>query len=68
MRFFHLAVCSVPKTPNNGFIVSTGPYFIGSSARFACEEGYGIDGDVSITCLAGQTWNNSSPDCERRLN
>ncbi len=59
------AVCPVPTKPDNGIIVSDEPYFIESNATFACEEGFGVNGDGSITCLSDLTWSGSSPFCDR---
>ncbi len=61
------AVCSVPTKPDNGIIVSDGPYFIESNATFACEDGFGVNGDGSITCLSNLTWSDSSPTCDREF-
>ncbi len=61
------AVCSVPTKPDNGIIVSDEPYFIESNATFTCEEGFGVNGDGSITCLSDLTWSGSSPTCDREL-
>ena len=61
------AVCSVPTKPNNGTIVSDEPYFIESNAIFACEVGFGVNGDGSITCLSDLTWSDSSPTCDREF-
>ncbi|XP_064405955.1 sushi, von Willebrand factor type A, EGF and pentraxin domain-containing protein 1-like isoform X2 [Halichondria panicea] len=58
-------VCSVPTKPDNGIIVSDEPYFIESNATFACEDGFGVNGNGSITCLSDLTWSGSSPTCDR---
>ncbi len=47
--------------------MSAGPYFIGNSARFSCEEGFEIKGDDIITCLPSQTWSSDLPTCERKF-
>ncbi len=59
-------VCSVPTKPND-VIVSDGPHFIESNAVFTCEEeeGFGVNGDPTITCLSDLTWSGSSPTCDR---
>ena len=62
-----LAVCSVLTKPDNGIIVSDGPYFIESNATFTCEDGFGVNGDGSITCLSDLTWSGSSPTCDREF-
>ncbi len=61
------AVCSVPTKPDNGIIMSDGPYFIESNATFACEDGFGVNGDGNITCLSDLTWSGSSPTCDREF-
>ena len=61
------AVCSVPTKPDNGIIVSDEPYFIESNATFACEDGFGVNGNGSITCLSDLTWSGSSPTCDREF-
>ncbi|XP_064406448.1 sushi, von Willebrand factor type A, EGF and pentraxin domain-containing protein 1-like [Halichondria panicea] len=58
-------VCSVPTKPDNGIIVSDGPYFIESNATFACEDGFGVNGNGNITCLSDMTWSGISPICDR---
>ncbi len=61
-------MCSVPTKPDNGIIVSDGgPYFIESNATFVCEDGFGVNGDGSITCLSDLTWSGSSPTCDREF-
>ncbi len=61
------AVCSVPTKPDNGIIVSDEPYFIESNATFTCDDGFGVNGDGSITCLSDLTWSGNSPTCDREF-
>ncbi len=61
------AVCSVPTKPDNGIIVSDGPYFIESNATFTCEERFGVNGNENIICLSDLTWSGNPPTCDREF-
>ncbi|XP_035668449.1 CUB and sushi domain-containing protein 3-like isoform X2 [Branchiostoma floridae] len=69
--------CVDPGTPQHAKrLPESGPYRIGDSLEFRCEEGFELVGDVYITCMEadGPTmegvllaeWNSTLPTCEAK--
>ena len=54
--------CNDPDSPQNGN-KSQHTVTFGSSVTFACNEGYELIGDITITCQANMTWSGSTPTC-----
>ncbi|XP_036971608.1 P-selectin isoform X3 [Acanthopagrus latus] len=38
-------------------------FSFGSSCNFACQEGYNLTGDNTLTCLASKQWSKPTPTC-----
>ncbi|KAL4225965.1 hypothetical protein ACF0H5_013953 [Mactra antiquata] len=57
-----MTTCSAPPTINGGSVVSTGPYYNGSSAVYQCSAGYLMNANSYITC-DGTNWVGTNPSC-----
>lgn len=54
--------CGQLPAPENGVIDSNLTTF-NSTARYSCDAGYELFGDLSRTCLANGNWSDSQPSC-----
>ena len=61
-----LEMCTALENPDNGVVMfeSTG---VGSSAQYACNEGFLVSGDEVRMCEAGGMWSGSEPVCEQGM-
>ena len=63
--------CRKPAAPKNGYI--SDPYDgADDSVKYACNEGYMLDGHTSNTCMDSETshphWSRPHPKCIGRFN
>ncbi|XP_052796583.1 sushi, von Willebrand factor type A, EGF and pentraxin domain-containing protein 1-like isoform X2 [Mya arenaria] len=64
--------CGAISPPENGIVSYTGKTY-GSKALFNCNDGFDMDGDAEMTCLADESWSSGSvictiKDCGIRMN
>ena len=61
---FPITDCSALTTPSDGSVnYSNGTTYL-SVATFDCRVGYTLEGNMSRTCLANESWSNDDPICE----
>ena len=58
--------CGLPGTPSNGSVNTSAGTSFGDVARYSCEPGYKLNGQVETTCQANRSWNGSVPTCESK--
>ena len=72
MFLFASAPCSEPTPPTNGVVkLEVKPaggrlYKIDSTALFACDDGYKLEGSPLTKCQVYGTWSPVSPTCKKR--
>lgn len=52
-----------PVTGNMTCVDTLEPFSFGSRCNFACQEGYHLTGDNTLTCLASGQWSKPTPTC-----
>ena len=52
--------------PMNGMVTSNGT-FVTSVAKFTCDDGYMLVGDMQRICQLDGTWSNMVPECRKLL-
>ncbi|NXH09945.1 CR2 protein, partial [Bucco capensis] len=60
-------LCSYPGEPDNGRLILTEQFSIGSAANFTCNAGYRLVGNPQIHCVIRNglvTWDRDLPICE----
>ena len=55
--------CGRLSAPDNGGIVDSGTDY-GSTARYTCDAGYRLVGDVFRLCQSSGSWSGSMPTCQ----
>ena len=60
--YLYFIVCDVLSNPVNGRAITTGTGF-GDTARYYCEYGYELIGNVTVTCQSSGNWSGSPPIC-----
>lgn len=51
------------KAPKHGFAMGVGTQY-GDQVKFMCKEGYVLQGEAHITCLASGEWSSITPTCQ----
>lgn len=54
------------KAPKHGFAMGVGSQY-GDQVRFKCDQGYVLQGETHITCLASGEWSSITPTCQREF-
>ena len=58
-------VCDTIEAPTNG--QKQGDVFtFGSTVNFTCNDGFIMNGESSITCLANRRWSALPPTCDSK--
>ena len=42
-----------------------GPAHPGENCTFSCNDGYVLNGSITITCLNNGTWSSTEPSCKQ---
>ena len=58
-------MCLALSNPLNGVVDVSGGHSYRSTALYACDTGYMVNGNLTRTCLADGTWDRAAPTCER---
>nr|BAR45606.1 complement factor B-1 [Ammothea sp. RS-2014] len=56
--------CSDHEAPDNGVILSNGPYYVGDVVSYSCYEGYKLVGSKNRTCKDTGTWSGALATCD----
>ena len=60
-------VClNLPPDPENGRVVSGGPYNVGTTVQYICDLGYELNGTAISTCRSPGYWDGTPPICVKR--
>ena len=55
-----------PPDPENGRVVSSGPYNVGTTVQYICNLGYELNGKAISTCKSPGYWDGTPPTCVER--
>lgn len=58
--------CPPVEPPENGRLSRTGTYYH-DTAKFVCNPGYHLHGEVEINCTINGTWSTPAPKCKRMV-
>ncbi len=59
-------ICPTLSAPRNGDM-NVSNYFVGGTANFICNEGFGMVGIEQIICAADGIWSQQPPVCNRKI-
>ena len=62
-HIYTVVECRNLRNPNNGQIIFTNGFQVGSVATYECFGVYILQGEATQTCLANGTWTGSPPTC-----
>ena len=63
VAFLSVVSCGNPGTPINGMLIGD-VFTYQSVVRFQCKEGFRVNGQEEIRCLATAEWSHSIPKCQ----
>lgn len=58
--------CDIPVTPSRSTVeLLSGTTTFRSEARYECDDGYNLNGDMLRTCASSGVWEPEAPTCSR---
>ncbi|KAL3873419.1 hypothetical protein ACJMK2_036539 [Sinanodonta woodiana] len=58
-----LGSCGTVEPEPNSYIVGQAGYYVGNTTTFSCYEGYNMNGNDLIKCMADRRWSPEPPTC-----